>query len=518
MMTVPLRSPVAEMSDRRPHAVVVGAGFGGLAAAVRLGAKGYRVTVCERLDRPGGRARVFEQDGFRFDAGPTIVTAPFLFEELWTLCGKRMADHVTLKPMDPGYTLRFADGSQLAFASGREAMRAEVARFSPGDLAGYDRFLAEARACFETGFEGMVDKPFHNLASMLRALPALIARRADRSIYALACKHVRDERLRMALSFHPLFVGGNPMRTSAILSLITHLEQEWGVHWAMGGTGAIVRGMCELIAAQGGRVRTGSEVARINVEEGRVRGVALTGGETIAARIVVSDADAAFTYSNLVEARHNRRWTRRRLERAAYSMGLFVWYFGTDIQYPQVGHHTIAMGPRYRGLLRDIFDRKILADDFSLYLHRPTASDPSLAPPRHDAFYVLSPVPNLDGSIDWRSAAEPYRRKIEAFLEANLLPGLGKAVVTSRIMTPLDFEADYRSLKGAAFSFEPRLTQTAWFRPHNASEDIAGLYIVGAGTHPGAGMPGVLASARILDRIVPHAAQAATVAHAAHVN
>lgn len=495
-------------TDRRPHAVVIGAGFGGLAAAVRLGARGYRVTVVDRLEQPGGRASVFEQDGFRFDAGPTIVTAPFLFEELWALCGKRMADHVTLKPLSPCYTLRFACGESLACHAEAAAMEAEVARLSPGDLAGYRRFMAESEACFRTGFQGMVDRPFPTLSSMLRALPALLARRADRSVHALVARHVRDARLRMALSFHPLFIGGNPMRTSALLSLISHLERQWGVHYAMGGTGALVRGLVDLVAGQGGRLRLSTEVREIVVRDGAARGVRLAGGETLAADIVVSNADAAWTYRHLVPARHRRRWTDRRLDRAAYSMSLVVWYFGTRRRYEEVGHHTIMMGPRYGGLLADIFDRKVLAEDFSLYLHRPSASDPSVAPPGCDAFYVLAPVPNLDAEIDWQSAAEPYRQRIQAHLEATLLPGLGAELATSRLMTPLDFRDRLLSLKGAAFGFEPRLTQTAWFRPHNASEEIRDLYLVGAGTHPGAGMPGVLASARILDTVLDHAGAA----------
>ncbi len=509
-MTVHMPPPAAgPLTDTKPAAIVIGAGFGGLAAAIRLGARGYRVTLLERNDQPGGRAAVFHQDGFAFDAGPTIITLPFLFEELWDLCGRRMADDVTLTPLDPCYAVRFADGEIFRCFVDDAAIRAEIARFNPSDVAGFEKLLAESEACFRTGFEGMVDQPFLSLWDMAKALPDLIRRRADRSVYALVARHIRDERLRMALSFHPLFIGGNPLRTSAILSLISYLERQWGVHYVMGGTGALVKGLVDLIEGQGGVVRLNSDVAEILVEDGAATGVRLADGETLRAGVVVSNADTAWTYRELLPAHCRKRWTDRRLARAAYSMGLFVWYFGTKRQYPDVDHHTIIMGPRYRGLLEDIFERKVLADDFSLYLHRPTATDPSMAPEGRDAFYVLSPVPNLDAGIDWDEAAEPYRRKIAAFLEATLLPDLDAQLVTSRVVTPFDFRDRLNAVKGAAFGLEPRITQIAWFRPHNASEDVKNLYVVGAGTHPGAGVPGVVSSARILDRIVPHGELAA---------
>ncbi len=510
MMTVHARPPTtAKALDAQSTAIVIGAGFGGLAAAIRLGARGYRVTVLERLDQPGGRAGVFRQDGFTFDAGPTIITLPMLFEELWALCGRRFEDDVTLVPLDPCYAVRFANGETFRCFVDDDAMRDEVARFNPADVAGFERYLAESEACFRTGFEGMVDQPFLSLSDMAKAFPDLIRRRADRSVYGLVSRHIRDERLRMALSFHPLFIGGNPMRTCAILSLISYLERQWGVHYVMGGTGALVAGLVDLIETQGGSVSLNSDVTEITVDNGKATGVVLSNGQRLPADIVVSNADAAWTYSKLVAPASRRRWTDAKLARSAYSMSLFVWYFGSSQRYPQVDHHTIMMGPRYRGLLSDIFDRKVLADDFSLYLHRPSATDPSVAPDGCEAFYVLSPVPNLDADIDWHNAAEPYRRKIAAFLEATILPGLTDHIVTSKVITPLDFHDRLNAVKGAAFGLEPRLTQIAWFRPHNRSEDIKNLYIVGAGTHPGAGVPGVVSSARILDRIVPHGVLAA---------
>lgn len=493
-------------TDARPHAVVIGSGFGGLAAAVRLGARGWRVTVLERLDQPGGRARVFRQDGFTFDAGPTIVTAPFLFEELWTLAGRRLADNVTLVPCDPFYRLLFDDGTVFTCRGDATAMRAEVARLSPADVDGYERYLRLSAETCRIGFEQLGAMPFGRLADMLRVAPDLLRLRAWQSVHATVARHVRDPRLRIALSFHPLLIGGNPFAASAVYCLIAALERRWGVHYAMGGTGALVRGLAGLIVRQGGCFRFGAEVAGITVRDGCATGVRLAGGETIAARIVVSNADSAHTYGTLVPAQHRRRWTDPRLARARYSMGLFVWYFGTRRRYEEVGHHTILLGPRYRELLADIFTRKRLATDVSIYLHRPTATDPALAPPGCDAFYALAPVPNLDSGTDWTSAAEPYRKAIERRLAATLLPGLDRAIVTSRVLTPRDFATDYLAPRGAGFSLEPVLTQSAWFRPHNASEEIRGLYLVGAGTHPGAGLPGVLCSAKVLDTVVPDAA------------
>jgi phytoene desaturase len=499
------RDKVPLPSKGKPHAVVIGSGFGGLAAAVRLGARGWRVTVLEQLDAPGGRAYVHRQDGFTFDAGPTVITAPFLLEELWALCGRRMADDIDLRPVSPYYRIRFDDGTVFDYSGDAQAMRAEVARLSPGDVAGYERFLAASEAIYKVGFEQLGHVPFNTWADMARVLPALLRLEGYRTVYSLACKHVKDARLRVVLTFQSLLVGGNPFATTSVYCLIAFLERRWGVHFAMGGTGSLVRGLVNLIEGQGGVVRCGQAVAQITAEDGCATGVRLAGGELLAADVVVSNADSATTYRELVAPEHRRRWTDRRIERARYSMSLFVWYFGTRRQYPDVAHHTIALGPRYRELLTDIFDRKLLAQDFSLYLHRPTATDPSLAPPGCDAFYVLSPVPHLQSGTDWQTRAEPYRQAIEQHLQATLLPGLKDEIVTSRMLTPQDFQDRLSSFRGAAFGMEPVLTQSAWFRPHNRSEELQGLYLVGAGTHPGAGLPGVLSSARVLDTLVPHA-------------
>lgn len=489
---------------KAPHAVVIGSGFGGLAAAIRLGARGYRVTVIDKLDQPGGRAYVHRRNGHVFDAGPTVVTAPFLFEELWTLCGERMADHVDLRPVTPFYRIRFDNGETFDYTGDADAMRAEVARLAPGDVEGYERFLAQSERIFEVGFEELAHVPFSRWTDMARIVPDMVRLQSYRTVYGLVSKYVKDDRLRQVLSFHPLLVGGNPFSTTSIYTLIAFLERRWGVHFPIGGTGSLVRGLVGLIERQGGALRLGAEVKQILVEGGRARGVLLAGGERVEADVVVSNADSAWTYRHLVPPEARRRWTDRRIERADYSMSLFVWYFGTDVQYPDVAHHTILLGPRYKGLLDDIFVRHVLADDFSLYLHRPTATDPGLAPPGRDTFYVLSPVPNLKSGTDWRSESERYRKAVERYLERTMLPGLSSHVTESLTMDPQDFQDRLLSFRGAAFGIEPVLTQSAFFRPHNESEDVERLYLVGAGTHPGAGLPGVLSSARVLDRVVPH--------------
>jgi len=488
-----------------PHAVVIGSGFGGLAAAVRLGARGYRVTVLEKLDAPGGRAYVHQQDGFTFDAGPTVVTAPFMFEELWSLCGRRLADDIDMRPVSPFYRIRFHDGTTFAYTGDAEAMRREVAKLSPGDVEGYERFVKTSEEIFRIGFERLAHVPFGRWSDMARIVPDMVRLESYRTVYGLVAKYVKDERLRQVMSFHPLLVGGNPFSTTSIYSLIAFLERKWGVHFPIGGTGALVRGLVKLIEGQGGSLRCNAEVEQILVEGRRASGVRLTSGERIAADIVVSNADSAWTYRHLVPPEARSHWTDRRIERQRYSMSLFVWYFGTRRSYPDVAHHTIVLGPRYKGLLDDIFDRHVLADDFSLYLHRPTATDPALAPEGCEAFYVLSPVPNLLSGTDWEQRKESYRRSIEALLERTLLPELSSSIVSSRLLTPQDFQDRLSSFRGAAFGMEPVLTQSAYFRPHNASEDVERLYIVGAGTHPGAGLPGVLSSARVLDTVVPDA-------------
>ena len=497
--------PPDSATDKRPHAAVIGSGLGGLAAAIRLGARGYRVTVFEKLDQPGGRASVFRQDGFTFDAGPTIITAPFILDELWAQAGARFSDDVTLAPLNPFYDIRFDDGTVMSCSADPVRMREEVRRISPGDVAGYDTFMAESERIYRIGFEQLGHVPFGSPLDMLKIAPDLLRLGAWRTVHQHVAARVKHPKIRMALSFHPLFIGGNPFKVTAIYSMIAHLEREYGVHWAKGGTGQLVRAMVKLIERQGGAVALNSGVDEITCEANRASGVRLLDGREVKASIVVSNAETAHTYLKLLRNAPRKRWPDAKLKRARYSMSLFVWYFGTNRQYADVRHHTIMMGPRYRELLHDIFERKHLAGDFSLYLHRPTASDPSLAPPGCESFYVLSPVPHQDSGIDWTRRAASYRDAIAAHLEATVLPGLRDHIVSEKLITPIDFENRLSSYKGAAFGLEPVLLQSAWFRPNNKAEDIENLFLVGAGTHPGAGIPGVISSARILDTVVPHA-------------
>lgn len=506
MLTESIEADPRARQDERPAALIIGAGFGGLAAAIRLGARGYRAIVLERLDAPGGRAYTYEKNGFRFDGGPTIITAPFLFEDLWSLCGRRLADDIELMPVDPFYSIRFDDGSCFFYSGDPERMRAEVARFSPGDVNGYEQFMRFSRTLCEKAFEELGHTPFSTIGSMIRVAPDLVRLKGARSLHSVVSQFIRDPRLRIAFSFHPLLIGGNPFSASAIYGLIPHLERRWGVHYARGGTGAIVDGMTRLIAGQGGVIHYEADVEEILLERGRACGARLTTGEVLYADIVVSNADAATTYHDLLPAGAAKRWSAPKVARARHSMGLFVWYFGVEGRYDDVDHHTIVLGPRYEELLKDIFTRKTLAEDFSLYLHRPTRSDPSMAPDGCDAFYVLSPTPNLESDVDWEVAAEPYRRAIEKRLSETVLPGLGSRIVASQVMTPLDFQTRLRAFRGSGFSLEPILTQSAWFRPHNQCSDVRNLFLVGAGTHPGAGVPGVLSSAKVLDAVVPDAA------------
>ena len=502
------------------RAIVIGAGLGGLASAMRLGAKGYAVTVIDRLDRPGGRGSSITQGGHRFDLGPTIVTVPQGLRDLWAACGRDFDRDVTLKPMDPFYEIRWPDGAHFTARQDDAAMEAEITRLSPGDLPGYRKFLDDAEDRYWFGYENLGRRAMHELWELIKVLPRFAWLRADRSVYAHAARRVRDPRLRFALSFHPLFIGGDPFRVTSMYILVSHLEKAFGVHYAMGGVQAIATAMANVIRDQGGHVKMGVEVDEILVENGRASGVRLIGGETLHADLVVSNADAGHTYTRLLRNRPRRRWTNAKLDRARWSMGLFVWYFGTRGtrgMWADVGHHTILVGPRYQAHIRDIFINGHLAEDMSLYVHRPSVTDPSVAPEGDDTFYVLSPVPHLghDNGVDWAEQAEPYRQKMLAMLEERLLPGLAARVSESLVFTPEDFRDRYLSPLGAGFSIEPRILQSAWFRPHNISEELPGLYLAGAGTHPGAGLPGVIGTAEVLGTLVPDAAPVAPMKMAA---
>jgi phytoene desaturase len=485
------------------RAIVVGAGFGGMAAAIRLRAKGYSVQLLDRCSALGGRAQVFERGGFRHDAGPTVVTASFLFEELFALHGKRLSDYVKLVDLSPWYRFRFPDGTYFNYGGSVEDTLAEIRAISPEDCDGYLALVAKSKEIFAIGFEELADKPFNNLGTMLGLLPSLVALGGFRSVWQLVTKYIRHPWLQRAFSVSPLLVGGNPFDTTSIYSLIHYLERKWGIQFAMGGTGALVGALGTLMQEIGVQVRLSSTVDRIVVEQGSAEGVVLSTGERLEADIVVSDADPAFLYSKMIDK--PAFVPRMKLKFAQSSMGLFVLYFGTTRRYDDVAHHTIWFGDRYRELLQDIFHKHHLGDDFSLYVHRPTATDLSFAPPGCDSWYVLAPVPNLQSGTDWNAVAESYGDSILKALDETMMPDL-RAHVTERFhMTPLDFQDRYLSVHGAGFSIAPILRQSAWFRFHNRAEGVENLYLVGAGTHPGAGLPGVLSSAKVLDRLIPQA-------------
>jgi phytoene desaturase len=493
------------------HAIVIGAGLGGLASAMRLGAKGYRVTVIDRLDRAGGRGSSITQGGHRFDLGPTIVTVPQTLRELWADCGRDFDSDVTLRPMDPFYEIRFDDGTSFTARQDAAAIKAEVARLSPNDIRGYEAFLTDSEQRYQFGFEDLGRRPMNSLWELIKVLPRFAWLRADRSVHSHAARRVRDPRLRFALSFHPLFIGGDPFNVTSMYILVSHLEKAFGVHYAMGGVQAIADAMVRVIAAQGGEVITDTEVDEIVINGGRAAGVRLTSGKVIAADIVVSNADAGHTYDRLMRNAPKRRWTPARLQRMRWSMGLYVWYFGTQgtrTKWADVGHHSIVVGPRYKDHIKDIFIRGRLADDMSLYVHRPSVTDPSVAPAGGDTFYALSPVPHLGhGGVNWAEEEPRYREKMAKMLDERLIPGFRDHITESLVFTPETFRDRYLSPHGAGFSIEPRILQSAWFRPHNVSEELPGLYLCGAGTHPGAGVPGVIGTAEVLAQLVPDAKQ-----------
>lgn len=494
------------MAGKARRAAVVGSGFGGLAAAVRLQASGFDTTLFEARDKPGGRAYVYEDKGFVFDAGPTVITAPHVFEELFAENGRDLRDYVELIPVEPYYRLVWEDGDAFDYTGDASSMIEQIRRRDPRDVRGYEAFVDYARRVFEAGYAELAATPFIRFSDMVRVAPALIRLRADRSVYATVSRFVRDEHVRQALSFHSLLVGGNPYDTSSIYTLIHYLERKWGVFFPRGGTGALVRALVCLFEEIGGEVRLATPVARIDLDErnGRARHLLTSSAaEREVFDVVVSNADIHHTYASLLKSVDKARPMERRLEKMDWSMSLFVLYFGTDRRYTDhVVHHTVLFAARYKGLLDDIFHGHTLPRDFSLYLHAPTVTDPALAPAGCETFYVLSPVPHLGNApLDWTTIGEAYADRILAYLE-RLLPDLRDHIVTRRWFTPADFRDVYSAYHGSAFSCAPTLTQSAWFRPHNRDDQIPGLYLVGAGTHPGAGVPGVMNSAKATARLV----------------
>lgn len=489
--------------------IIIGSGFGALGAAVRLAARGHQVEIFEKRDKPGGRAYVYEINGFKFDGGPTVLTAPFMFDDLFSLAGKKREDYVEFKPVNPFYRIFNHEGRQFDYNNDAQFTLSQIDNWNPADKEGYLRFIQTTKPIFEKGFVELADKPFLQLADMLRIAPDLIRLQSYKSVYQYISQFVKDDFLRMVFSFHPLLVGGNPFETTSIYAMIHYLEREWGVYYAMGGTAAIVDALVKLFKELGGKIHLNTSVAEILVKDERhVSGVRLEDGSIHAADDVISNADVAWTYRNLIPARYRKVNTDARYDKMRYSMSLFVIYFGTKRRYldSRLAHHNIILSSRYQPLLNDIFNKKVLADDFSLYLHMPTYTDPSMAPEGCESFYVLSPVPNLEGDVDWRSMAPVYKERILKFIEDHYLPNLRENIVAEHYIDPLHFEGTLNSFRGAAFSVEPVLTQSAWFRPHNRSEDFDNLYFVGAGTHPGAGLPGVLSSSIIAENLITETA------------
>ncbi len=482
------------------RALVIGAGFGGLSAAIRLQAAGYRVVLAEARDQPGGRAYVYSKDGFRFDGGPTVITAPECLEELFEAAGRRLSDYVELLPVKPLYRLLWEDGDQFDYDTG-PALLEQIRARSEHDAAGYERFVDYSRRVFQKGYTELAAKPFLHFTDMLRVAPDLARLRADRSVYKTVSRFVKDEHLRQAFSFHSLLVGGNPFDTSSIYTLIHYLERRWGVFYPRGGTGALVAALARLFEELGGELRLSAPVQEVSVlpaagRRAAVHRVRFAHGEEDF-DLVVSNADLHHTYSRLYRGVPGARSTAKKLEGLDWSMSLFVLYFGANRRYDDVAHHTVLFGPRYRELLREIFDGPALPDDFSLYLHAPCVTDPSMAPEGCSAFYVLSPVPHLGkANLDWDAIGPAYAERILNALSRRVLPNLERHVVARHFITPQSFQRDLAAYHGSAFSLSPTLSQSAWFRPHNRDPKIPGLYLVGAGTHPGAGLPGVINSAK----------------------
>ena len=481
--------------------IVIGSGFGGIASALRARKLGFDVTLVERLEQLGGRAQTFQEQGFIFDAGPTVITAPFLFDELFELYDRDIADYIEMMPVTPWYRYEFNDGSHLNYGGSLEDTLAEIQRINPADVEGYKKLLAHSEKIFDVGFTQLAHVPFNRLWFMLKQVPELIRLGCYRTVWQFTKRYLKDDRLRRAFSIQPLLVGGNPFSTTSIYSLIHYLERRWGVHYPRGGTGALVQALGKLMVEVGIEVRLDTDVKEIQFEGGNATGVNLADGATLRADIVICNGDPAHTYKHLIAENLRKRWTNRRIDKLKYSMGLYVLYFGTNKKYENVEHHTIIFGDEYQQLLQRIFDGGEAGDDLSLYLHRPTATDPNLAPQGKDAFYVLAPVPNLQRD-DWGQIKTQVRERVLDILQERILPNLRENLEVCFDFDPNDFQAQYQSQWGAGFSIAPIFSQSAFFRFHNRAEDFSNLYFVGAGTHPGAGVPGVLSSAKVVENLL----------------
>ena len=484
------------------NSLVIGSGFGGIAAALRLRAKNHKVTLIEKHSDLGGRARVFKKNGFTFDGGPTVITAPYLIYELFELFNKKPQDYIEIKPIDTWYRFVFEDGKEFDYSGNEELMKNQINKISEKDVRGYENLVSFTEKIFDKGFTELSDIPFDKSFFMLKQMPALLKLKSYKSVYSLVSSFIKNEKLRRILSMHPLLVGGNPFTTTSIYGLILYLEKKWGVHYSMGGTGNIIKGLEKLMIEENIKIIKGSEVTNINSQEGKIKSVKLQNQSEIIADNVICNADPPAVYEKLINNKNTNiffNWKKKRME---YSMGLFVYYFGTKKVYEEVAHHTIKFGDKYKEHLDDIFKNKKLNDDISYYLHRPSATDKSMAPEGHDCFYVLVPVPNNQSGINWSIEGDKVKNLVISKMEKSLLPNLRNNIVEDFYLTPDYFEKELNTKHGSGFSVQPKLTQSAYFRFHNKSEILDGLYFVGAGTHPGAGIPGVLSSAKVLEKII----------------
>ena len=483
--------------------IVIGSGFGGLASALRLRAKGYEVTLLEKHPDLGGRARVFKKGNFIYDGGPTVITAPYLIEELFSLFNKKISNYVKIVPLDLWYRFVFNDGETFDYSGNEKLMEKEIKKFSDKDYEGYNKLVKFTEKIFDKGFTDLSDKPFNNFSFMIKQIPSLLNLKSYKSVYGLVSNYISNEKLRRVFSMHPLLVGGNPFTTTSIYTLILFLEKKWGIHYSMGGTGSVVKALEKLMEEENIRIIKDAEVTEIISKNKDVKAVKINKSKIIDCDYIVCNSDPPNVYKNLIKSKDNYNFLfKQKMKRMDYSMGLFVYYFGSKKQYKNVAHHTIYFGKSYEEHLEKIFEKKVLSEDISYYLHRPSATDPNMSPNGQDAFYVLVPVPNNLSNISWSNEGEKFKDLILDKMDKSVLPGIKENVVSDFYLTPDYFEKDLATLHGSGFSIQPKFSQSAYFRFHNQSEIFDNLFFVGAGTHPGAGMPGVISSAKVLDKIL----------------
>ena len=483
--------------------LVVGGGFGGIAAALRCKAMGHNVTIIDKLSKLGGRAQVIERNGYKYDTGPTVITAPFLFEELFNLFNEKLSDHLEFKPLDPWYRFHFHDSTTFDYSSTVEETKKEISKFSPEDAESYDNLLKESEKIFDIGFTKLSDQPFTSFWTMIKQIPYLLKLKSYESVSKMVSRHIKNKNIRSAFSIHPLLVGGNPYTTTSIYSLIHFLERKWGVFFCMGGTGKLVEELTNLMKRNDINIETNKNLKSVEHKDSIAYKAITECGKEYKFDNLIFNGDPPIFYKEILKpASRNFLNPIFPAKSLSYSMGLFVLFFGTKTRYEEIAHHTIWLTERFKDLLHDIFEKRIITEDFSLYLHRPTATDKSFAPDGHDSYYVLCPVPNLKNNIDWSIHGEKLKDQIITELEKTIMPNLSNHIEDISYMTPKDFKNNYRSMYGAGFSIAPKFTQSAWFRYHNEDDNIPNIFFSAAGSHPGAGLPGVLSSAKVVENIL----------------